>query len=222
MWFVQPVPAPAGELVLASGDYVLKQRLLPSGLAELREASQVRGTPLAAGTQLVEVTSQAGAIFCMPAVPKQKLIGASFQPCLVDDDRDGDFDGWFNAISETKGLLTIAGKRPRKLKPLSATPYASVDPNTLRADCFVGSERRNFFNIYSLESFMIAFGCGPQADRLTAPVNFKSSEMPKEVSVLGARFTALGEAEGKMRVRVSEAMPYQPFGVVKTTTYRFY
>lgn len=222
LWLIQPAPAPENEKDYASGDYVLKQRLLPSGLVELGQSAQLGGSALTAGTQLVEIQSGAGKIYCMPAVPKQKLIGASFQPCLVDEDADNDFDGWFNGVSQTKGLLSIAGNRPRKLKPVDAVPYATVDPATLRLDCFVGIERRNYFNIYSLESFMIAFGCGEAVERLTTPVSFKSTEMPREVNVLGARFTALSEAEGKMRIRVVAPMPYQPFGVVTTTTYRFY
>lgn len=223
IWIVEPGPVPAGELTLAGGENVLKQRLLPTGLVELRQTSpQLGAAALPAGTQLVEVQSPGSKIYCVPTVSKQKLIGASFQPCLIDSDAEGDFDGWFNALSQTKGLLTVAGNRPRKPKLIADTAYSVVDPATLRAACFVAIERRNFFNIYSLESFMIAFGCGDATDRITAPVNFKSAEMPKDVTILGAKFSALSETDGRMTITVHSTMPRQPFGVLKTTTYRFY
>lgn len=221
LWFIQEAPAPADERDLAGGDFVLKQRVLPSGLAELSIAATIGKVTLAAGTQLVEVKTQGARVYCEAGIAKQKLLGHA-QLCLVDGDSDGRFDGQFRTTSQTKGLLTIGGNRPKNPKSVPPIAYAQVDPATMRERFFVGIERRNFFNIYSLESFMIAFGREGELDRITAPVNFKSTEMPKEVEILGARFTALSEANGKMRVRVSAAMPAQPFGIVKTTSYSFY
>ena len=93
-------------------------------------------------------------------------------------------------------MLTIGGNRPKSPKAIAPTAYAQVDPATMRDEYFVAIERRNFFNIYSLESFMIAFGRDGELDRITAPVNFKSTDMPKDVEILGARFTALSEVAG--------------------------
>lgn len=222
LWVVQPVAVPEGERALASGDFVLKQRLLPNGLAELGTDLAIGATTVAAGTQLVAAAADGAKIFCVADVAKQKLLGASFQPCLIDTDSDGDFDGWFNGLSQTKGLLTLTGKYPKKPKPIAETGYREVPPATMRDTYFVAIERRNYFNIYSRESFMIAFGREGQLERLTAPIAFKSSEMPRELSVMGARFTAISESEGKMLIRISETMPQQPFGIVKTTSYRFY
>jgi hypothetical protein len=222
IWMVQPVETPTSERVLASGEFVLKQRLLPTGLAELGSAITLGSATLAMGTQLVEAQTQGAKVFCTPQVARQKLIGASFQPCLIDTDQDGDFDGWFNAISQTKGLLSLAGKWPKKPKPLAEAGYRTVAVGTMREEFFVAIERRNYFNIYSRESFMIAFGREGQLERLTTPVSFKSVEMPKMLTVMGAQFEAISETDGKMTVRVHSAMPEQPFGVMTTTTYRFY
>lgn len=222
IWTIEPGLVPSEELSLAGGEVVLEQRLLPIGLAELTEPLAGLGkNSLPAGTQLVQLRTGTGAIYCVPEVPKQKLMGASFLPCLVDDQKDGRFEGWFNAISETKGLLSLNAKRPKTLRPATAA-YAVRDPAAMTLKCTVAIERRNYFNLYSLESFMVRFGCANAFERLTTPINFPSTDMPKELTVMGARFTALSEADGKMRVKVSAPMPRQPFGVAKTTTYSFY
>jgi len=218
LWIVQPVAVPQDDRLLAGGDFVLKQRLLPTGLAELGADVALGTATFAAGTQLVAAAAHGVKIFCAADVAKHNR----FPPCLIDSDSDGDFDGWFNGLSQTKGLLTLTGRYPKKPKPIAETGYREVPPATMRDIYFVAIERRNYFNIYSRESFMIAFGGEGQVERLTAPISFKSSEMPRELSVMGARFTALSESEGKMRVRISETMPRQPFGIVKTTSYRFY
>jgi hypothetical protein len=222
LWVVQPIAVPEGDRLLAGGDFVLKQRLLPTGLAELGADVALGTTTFAAGTQLVAATAEGVKIFCVTDVAKQKLLGASSQPCLIDSDSDGDFDGWFNGYSQTKGLLTLSGRYPKKPKPIAETGYREVPPGTMRDTYFVAIERRNYFNIYSRESFMIVFGREGQLERLTAPIAFKSSEMPRELSVMGAKFTAISESGGKMLVRISAAMPQQPFGIVKTTSYSFY
>ena len=222
MWVIQPAAAPAGERLLASGEFVLRQRLLPSGLAELDAPVSINDETLPAGTQLVEAQTSGIKVFCVPGVPRQKLVGASFQPCLMDSDGDGAFEGWFSALSQTKSILMLTGKYPKKPRAIAATRYREVSPATMRDEYFVAIERRNYFNIYSRESFMIAFGLGDRVERLTAPVSFKSEEMPRELTVLGSRFTALSEQDGKMLIRVSQAMPMQPFAVATTTSYTFY
>lgn len=218
LWTVQPADSPAGERSVGSGEFVLKQRLLPSGLAELEVGL---GSELAAGVQLVEVTTPGAKVYCHARVARQKLIGHA-QLCLVDADMDGRFEGSFKTTSQTKGLLTIAGNRPKRPTAITPVAYRAVDPRQMKEEYFVAIERRNYFNIYSLESFMIAFGREGEMDRLTAPVQLKSADLPKELSVLGSRFTAIAERDGKMVVKVDAPMPPQPFGVVKTTTYRYY
>ena len=113
----------------------------------------------------------------------------------------------------------VSGRFPKKVKPIDPVRYREVSPATMRSVYFVGIERRNWFNIYSRESFTIAYGSAERLERLTTPISFKSSEMPRELTVLGSRFTAISEQDGKMLVRVSQAMPMQPFAVTVTTTY---
>lgn len=222
MWVIQPVAVPAGEQLFSSGEFVLKQRLLPAGLAELEAPVTIRDEILPAGTQLVKAQTSGATVFCVPEVPKQKLIGAAFQPCLIDMNGDGAFEGWFNAVSQTKSMLMLTGRYPREPRAITAVRYREVAPAMMREEYFVAIERRNYFNIYSRESFMIVFGRDDRLERLTSPVSFKSEEMPRELTVLGSRFTALSEQDGKMLIRVSQAMPMQPFAVSTITTYSFY
>jgi hypothetical protein len=223
IWFVQPAPVPNGELTLAGGDFVLKQRLLPMGLAELSSTidDPIAKVSVAAGEQLVEVISPEVKIYCQARTAKQKLVGFS-QVCLIDSDKDGRFDATFKTQSQTKGLLNIGGNRPKKPTPITPVAYTVVPPQTMKDHYFVAIERRNFFNIWSSESFTIAFGRQGELERITAPTSFKAKDMPKELNVLGARFTALSETAGKMKIRVHSAIPPQPFGVTKTVSYSFY
>lgn len=223
-WMVEPAPPPQGVRHLASKELVLEQRLLPTGLAELARSTTTGeiDAALLEGTQLIEVKSSTGAVYCEGELDARGL-GGRGQQCFLDGDRDGAFETWFKVLSATPGFVTISGKLPKKLKPLAQPlAYRLLEPTQSRLGAFVGIERRNWFNIYSRESFMIVFGSGEEKERITHPVQFKSADMPKELNVLGARFTALSESDGKMAIRVDAGMPAQPFAVVQTTTYRVY
>lgn len=222
LYVIQPGDVPAGTRELSSGDYVVKQRLLPTGLAELAEPVTLKpGATVPAGTQLVEVQAEAAAVRCVAERAAQKMIGHA-QPCFVDADRDGRFESWFSTSSTTKGILTITGRVPKQPTMLD-TPvaYRTIDPALHKPELFVGIQRRNYFNIYGRENFMIVFGHEGETSELTTPQWVKSAQMPKELGIMGARFTALSETAGKMQVRVDAAMPKQPFGVTVTTTYTF-
>lgn len=219
-WSIQSQSPPEGDRALAGGEYVLQQRLLPSGLAELQTGIDLpkEGISLSAGSQLIEVKTNGVAIFCQPSIQAPKLIGHA-QLCLVDSNNDDAFDGFFKTTSMTKGILTIQGNRPKQPKAIEATRFARVTPSSFKEQYFVAIERRNYFNIYGRESFMIVFGREGDLDRITSPIQFNSSDFPKDINILGSHFTALTENEGKMIVRVHSAMPEQPFGIM---TYRVY
>jgi hypothetical protein len=198
---------------------VLRQRLLPSGLAELaRVWSDPEVGELPAGMQLVKASSDSGPVYCEGDIREGDSDGLL---CFLDSDSDGRFDSRFRAASSTPALAMFMGKMPKAARPLAEPlEYRVVDPATSRIPAFVAIERRNFFNIYSRENFMIVFGTGEEKKRITDPVHFKSAEMPKEMTILGARFTALSEKDGKMAIEVHQGMPAQPFAVMSMTTYR--
>jgi hypothetical protein len=221
-WRVEPAASLPGIRELGSKELVLKQRLLPSGLVELGRAvtKAEAGVDLPAGTQLIEVKSSAGTVFCEGEMHTGGLAGRK-QTCLLDSDRDNRFDTAFTYMPQAPALVVIEGRLPKKRLQLAAPiPYDRIDPARSRFDAFVAIERRNFFNIYGRENFQIVYGSGAHQERITVPIGFKSPEMPKELTILGARFTALSERDGKMTIRVDQGMPDQPFAVMRIVTYR--
>jgi len=218
-WTVEPAPHPVGVRHLAGKDEVLRQRLLPSGLAELaRVWSDPEVGELPAGMQLIEASSEAGAVYCEGDVREGDSGGLL---CFLDSDRDGRFDSRFRTASSTPALAMLSGRMPKAPVPLAEPlEYRVVDPKASRIPAFVAIERRNYFNIYGRENFMIVFGTGDEKKRITDPVGFKAADMPKEMTILGARFTALSETDGKLAIEVHSAMPAQPFAVMSTVTYR--
>lgn len=222
-WWIEPAPPPQGVRFLASKEPVLKQRLLPSGLTRLdRSVAPAEAKfNLAAGTELIEVTGGPGPIFCDGRYQSVKFVGTSPQGCFIDQNGDGLFDATFRMMSQTPALVMVNGRMPKKLLPLaSPISYQRLDPATSSLGAFVAIERRNYFNIYGLENFMIAFGSGDHLERITDPIGFKSAELPKKMSIMGSSFTALKEENGRLAVSVEAAMPRQPFGVMKTTSFR--
>lgn len=218
-WVIEPAPHPVGVRHLAGKEEVLRQRLLPSGLAELaRVWSDPEVGELPSGMQLIEASSDMGAVYCEGDIREG---GSGGLLCFLDSDRDGRFESRFKTVSSTPALVMLSGRMPKAPRPLAEPlEYRIVSPTASKIPAFVGIERRNFFNIYSRENFMIVFGTGDEKKRITDPVHFKSADMPKELTILGARFTALSETGGKMAIEVHSGMPAQPFAVMSTVTYR--
>jgi hypothetical protein len=219
-WVIEPAPPPAGIRHLGGKEEVLRQRLLPSGLAELARtwSDSEAEAELPAGTQLIAASSDSGAVYCEGDI---RGFGSDGLLCFLDSDRDGRFESRFKTASSTPALVMISAKMPKATTPLAEPiEYRVVDPKTSKIPAFVAIERRNYFNIYSRENFMIAFGTGDEKKRITDPVHFKAADMPKAMTILGARFTALGETGGKMAIEVHSGMPAQPFAVMSTVTYR--
>jgi hypothetical protein len=222
IWTIDPAPAPADAFEAAPGDYIIKQRLLPLGLVELGAvtAETASATGLSEGQQLVEVKSDAP-VFCDPAIRSKKLIGHA-QPCLVDADSDGRFEGLFLTSSVTKGILTFQGDRPKQARPIPAVPYRRLDPGAFKQNLFLGLQYRGNANVFGNHIFEIRFGSEEESGSLTRRLLHKKSEIPGAHDFMGGRFTILEATPRGIRVRIDRPMPSQPFAVVQTTTYRIY
>jgi hypothetical protein len=199
------------------GDYVLKHRLLPSGLAEL--VAGVEG--LAPGQQLVEIGGGEALVFCDAEIRSKKLVGHA-QPCLVDADRDGRFEGIFHTTSVTKGLLTIEGKRPKAAKPIAPAAYRRLDPAAFRQALFVGLEYRGSANLVGNHVFEVNYGSDERTGSLSRRLTRKGSKLDAPMEFMGGQFSILGTTANGIRVRLNRSIPPQPFGVLVTTTYRIY
>jgi hypothetical protein len=230
IWLVQPAVEITGQTVEVSrGDFLLKQRALPSGLARLTgELSTPDGKRhFTANHELFEVKSDMP-IYCAVQARAQSGLekwlteGATKQFCLVDSNSDLQFDAYFEPISQIPGLPTISGKRPKKLKPLSPVPYAMADASTMQATYWIGIEYQGKPLIYDRLNFAVAFGSEVSKGSLTDWVYTSGSKFPASSGLLGAKFTVLDNPGGKIKVRIDQPMPPQPFGVMRTTTYRIY
>jgi hypothetical protein len=229
VWMVQPAEPTAGELEVKARDLILKQKLLPSGLAQLTDSFQDAGgkRSLGSGTQLFEVKSDVP-IYCVAGLREpggfEKFMtgGASRQFCLIDMDSDRRFDAYFETGSMVPGLPTIAGKRPKKPKAMSPVGYEVVEPSTIEKSFWIGIEYQGKPLIYDRRNFAISFGSESGKGSMTDWVYTSGSAYPLTKQLLGASFTVLGVNGDKLKVRIDQPMPPQPFGVVHSVSYRFY
>lgn len=226
-WIIEAAASGESEILVPKGDYLLKQRLLPTGLIELKADAELPGGKLAAGSQLIEVRPTEAGIFCSPRTAKLKLIGRTFQPCLVDTDGDGAFDSWFTAGTTTQGIFSITGKWPHKTKALPApVPFAAVAPAAMRERYFVAIEHATAFIDPSRHLLLTAYGregengAKDHVQYLSDGPSLSEGALPKDFEMMGARFTALSASAEGLRVRISQTMPAQTFGVITITTYR--
>lgn len=223
LWQIMPAKVPTDVLSLRSKEFVVKQKLLPIGLAVLTSEAVVKGgkVRLPAGTQLIRIGYETRTTYC-DATRYGKKANSGRIACFNDTNRDGRFESFFMVFSETSAIISInPAFLSARAEPMDPAGYRVEWPEAFSQDLFVGIQRRNFFNIYSRESFMIVFGNAQHTQEITAPIQFKNSEMPIDLTVMGARFSALSENDGAMQIKVHATMPQQPFGIVRTTTYRF-
>lgn len=200
-------------------DYILRQRLLPSGLAAL--SGNVEEAGLVAGSQLIEIRSPDALVFCDPVPRAQKLVGHA-QPCLVDADKDGRFEGLFLTSSATKGILTVQGSRPKTPRAIVPIAYRRLDVTAFGLPLFVGVQYRGNANPAGNHIFQINYGSDASVGSLTDRFVVGKTDLPATRMPFGAQFDLLAQSSGSIRVRVTKTIPAQPFAVVKTTTYRVY
>ncbi|NJS13905.1 MAG: hypothetical protein HC788_03865 [Sphingopyxis sp.] len=228
---MQPDAAQVGERAVRDGEYVLKHRLLPPLLVELREdATDAKsGKVLAkAGDQLFGLLTSGAPVFCVNSVPKQNvarslLFGSgNLQRCLIDSDKDGRLDGAFNAGNAIPGLPNFMRKRPKKPDAVAGGAYAQVDPPLDRQKYFVGVRyegRAGIIGKGSVPTFSIRYGTEDNVGSLTYDEVPKDGAFPINMTILGSRFAVVSRDAEVIRVKVDEAMPEQVFGVVMTTRY---
>ena len=230
-WIIEPlediVPR---EISVTDGEYLVKQRLLPIGLATLDGDVQLpAGSRIVvrAQTQLVRVLTQNGKLFCaLESLLKSK--DGSLQPnksllvlCLHDSDSNGRLDQAFEVLGSKSGVI-MQGRLPKKPK-LIDMGYREIPVTQFKGDYWVGVRYEQYFNIYGNRMLMTDFGGRGETQSLTAFDTFKSKgTYPRETGVLGGRFTILAAEPTSIRVRIEKSLPLQPFSVATTTTVRFY
>lgn len=220
IWNVEAAEPRPEPFQVGPNDYVIRQRLLPMGLAELNGAAPGLGA-MVAGKQLIELQGGGAAIFCDPVIRAKKLLGHA-QLCLMDSDRDGRFDAYFETSSVTKGIVTIQGSRPKRPTALEPVGYRRIDPRQFDQQLFLGVQYRGNANIFGNFVFEIRYGSEGNMGSLTRRILHKKANVPGSTDVLGGRFSILESGSGGIKVRIDSPLPPQPFGVLQTTTYRIY
>jgi hypothetical protein len=220
VWNVEAVEARPEPFQIGPSDYVIRQRLLPMGLAELTGAAPGL-TGLTSGKQLIELQGGGAAIFCDPVVRAKKFFGHA-QLCLMDEDGDGRFEAYFEAGSVTKGIVTIQGSRPKRPTALEAVAYRRIDPRQFAQQLFLGVQYRGNANVFGNFVFEIRYGSEGEMGSLTRRILHKKANVPGSTDVLGGRFSILEAVSGGIRVRIDAPLPPQPFGILQTTTYHIY
>lgn len=230
-WIVQPDPAQVGERDVRDGEYVLKHRLLPPSLVELRDdvRDAKSGKIVAkAGDQLFGLLTSGAPVYCVNSVPKQNLgrsllFGSgNLQRCLIDHDADGRLDTAFNAGNAIAGLPNFTRKRPKKPDAVTGGTYAPIDPRQDRQNYFVAVRyegRAGIVGKGSVPTFSVRYGTDGNVGSLTYDKVAEDGAMPIGMMILGARFQIVSRDGEVIRVRVEEAMPEQRFGVVQTIRY---
>jgi hypothetical protein len=120
------------------------------------------------------------------------------------------------------GLPTIAGRRPKKTKPVTPVRYEKVDPATLEKPFWVGIQYYGKPLLKEARNFNVAFGSDTSKGALTSFVAAEGANYPVSQQLLGASFSVLGAENGKLKVHVDQPMPRQPFGVVHSVNVKVY
>ncbi len=222
VWMIEEAPVSPEEREVVREDFVIRQRLMPVGVAQLTAVDLPSGIDASlSAAQLVEIRTPNALVFCDPEIRSQKPIGHA-QSCFVDADRDGRFEAMFLTSSVTKGLLTIQGNRPKNPKAITPIPYKRLLPEDFKAEYFVGVQYRGNANPAHNHVFEINFGTQGKMGALSDRFIIKRSEIPGSRTPFGGQFTILSENQTGIKIRVDRPFPSQPFGIVQTTTYRIY
>lgn len=234
VWVIAPSEQPLGPRSVNDGEYVFRNRLLPLGLVRLQTpAAKADGEIIVpAGAQLFAVLTEGPPIYCVAGRREadrmvQALIGGGVnrQLCLVDMDRDQDFDGWFRSGNQVRGVPNFAGHRPRELEPVSGAAYERLRPDEMEIQYHVGVRYEGTVGLLSRRRtpvFAIVYGTEDSLGMLTEQVRPQRDSDPFVVTPLGAEFVVNERRGDTIDIDVRRNVPPQPFGVVQTVTYTYY
>lgn len=227
VWNIQPDPGQTGVRHVAIGDPVLEQRLLPFGLAQADEDIRSESGDVLAekGTQLFQLmVGGKGKAYCVATVPRPSafrslmLGGGNLQRCFVDGDADGRFDGQFNGGNPMRGVPYISGKLPKTPKQASGR-YSTLRPEQFALQYTVRialTEAKTTASGQTVIGYRIDFGDAQTRQKLSDRIGGQLGG----ISILDAKWVATAIEGNGLKVSVLEAMPDQPFLVMRVVTYR--
>lgn len=216
-------------VTLRSGELFMKRRLLPPRAARLdAPLLGAKGEELLpAGAELFGTKSDRVDIYCSTAqkaagIATQFLLGRTGQKqiCLIDADRDNDFDSFFKVAGEIKGLPSLYARTPKTLDRADGLKYSPIEPVSMAQEYFVAVEYQGKPLLYDRRNFTVTFGTDEKKESLTSWIYTKGSVYPQSLTYLGGKFTVLSENQGTLNIRIDRQIPSQPFGVIKSVSFR--
>ena len=145
------------------------------------------------------------------------------QRCFVDADDDGRFDQTFVGFNNLQTLPGVFGRLPKTPIPLPPLAYAKARSTDFAEKIFVGIQYLRQKGVGKKRLFQLVYGAGKPwgtftFDDIVNPLETKrDTDLPRQISRLGAVITILGGANGVVEYQVNSMMPAQPFGVVVST-----
>jgi hypothetical protein len=235
-WTIQPFSPPDATITAMPGDIVLKQKLLPFGLATLSEnaTDEKTGNLVApAGTTLLRLKLTTGAAYCVAADPKKTALarakpGSPFlRACFVDADLDHRFESSAEYDGKAIPLPSVSGRLPKKMHLLvKPVPYAERPVEEYDGGAFVGIRYDGVSGLSGEPVFMDVFGRGDAFDsfnRSWPRSGDGTGSLSKIGSVLlnGARLEVI-ENDGRMlKLKIVRSMPTGSAGATQRGSHFF-
>jgi hypothetical protein len=131
--------------------------------------------------------------------------------CLVDQDRDGQFDHYFNLRTGTVGFLAASGRLPRDRLPMTPVPYRETDPRQFPNSLRMYVRYENFAWIVGRLEFRLCFSESGYALCITPGADAHSGHLPETIELLGAQVRVEAKEENRVQVTMLSPIPPQPF-----------
>ncbi|HEX9965037.1 MAG TPA: hypothetical protein VGB04_08635 [Allosphingosinicella sp.] len=217
-WIVQATPAPDAPVRAGPGDVILRQRVLPRGVAILRDLYTESGPrwTVQPGTELFEAQGSAAAIYCPldNRSPSRLVKILSVTPendhlCFIDRDRDGRFEMSFRTVNSYSDLPGVFGSIMPSDKRIAPLRYDVADPKSLSRETAITLRyaRRKGDRL----EFTIVYGWPERLSAVPGPrVSIKA--LPARFELLGGLFVVREVNGSDIVVEVARTMPEGPVG----------
>lgn len=132
-WVVTPTASAPATITVAKGEKVAEARMLTADLFETSDPLVVAGKPiLGRGAQLATAVSSQS-VRCTVSRGEPGTLSFSRRICLTDDDRDGQFDHYFDiGLGQGGADVQLTGCIPPDRIAIAPVRMEAVDPATLR------------------------------------------------------------------------------------------
>lgn len=226
-WVVAPDDTVKGHRAVPPKGLILRQRLLPVGIARL-DGAFVGAKPsdqLPEGTELLLASGAEKPVYCsqnfIPVLSLGVGIHKGSTRCFVDDNEDGAFDRAFYAPSDIVELPSAAGEIPTKGSTPCNVRYSKPSADTLTTPYYLGVQYIGQAKLGSLRRFMTVYGTEKRWGYLTGDNLFtkRDADLPKSLNIYGSTIVIKGGEGKSVLVDVEQGMPAQPFAVGYSVMY---